>query len=119
MGCACEDGARDSYYAVITDVIDIARAREMIEKFAHRPWIKEIVRETKEGLDKADPDAFTVSLETRGDQTVGITSIPSTIFPQTQEWAKARIGKRIHVTMTRMAKRLGGELTMDVHDPRD
>lgn len=119
MGCAGEKSSRDSYYAVITGVIDITKARAMVDKFSGRPGLEKFVQTIKKGLKKADPLGFSVSIETRQRGIAGTTSIPSTIFPQTQEWAKARIGKRIHVTITRMAKRLGGGLTMDVHDPSE
>ncbi len=133
MNCACEGGSRENYYAVITDVIDAEKAQAMLDALLSPlpspdgliqtikegleaeppPGFEALVQDTKESIEKGPTGKFTVMMERGG--FVGQIPVNCDVFPQALEWAKARIGKMIHVTV----KPQGDGTTMDVHDPKE
>ncbi len=116
MKGACEDAFRESYYAIITDVIDPKKAQALLDKVAP-PSLEEFVKTTKRALENAPPGTFSVMMERQG--FLGSITVPSDIFPQSQEWSEARIGKLVHVTVTQPAQVSGGVLTVEVRDPKE
>jgi len=112
MGCACEDGARDSFYAVIISVTDrnfvVAGLNKLKGKIPEK-----LLQELRKRFEEMPHASFSVLLKCQDGSEM---SVGCGVFPQTQEWAKERIGKPLHVVMTQLANRHGGGLSMDVHE---
>ena len=109
MGCGCEDGWRDSFTGVITDVIDKNRARnavELIKSKIPENLYHDLLKQVESGKD----DQFGILIKNKD----GTMSVGCEVFPQTMEWAKARIGKPLHFVVTQLPKQ--GGTSMDVHE---
>lgn len=118
MGCACEDGSRESFKAAVLTVVDKEAGLASVEKI--RGKIPEsLYQETLKKLNEVSSDKFSVTLMQYDGGLVGEMSVSGDLLPQPKEWFKARVGKMIHVVMTQLANRHGGGLSMDVHDVED
>lgn len=115
MGCACEDGSRESFYAVIVSVVDKEIAIARLEKVKGKVP-ETLFQETLKRVMETPPEQFAILLEQRDGGLVGETTVSGDLLPQPKEWFKARIGTMIHVIMTQLPNRRGGGLSMDVHD---
>lgn len=110
MGCACEDGSRDSFYGIILRVDDRESLVEVIGKMKVPDAFREELLKTVEQAPRAN---FSVLVKMQGG---GEMSVGCDMFPQTKEWASERIGKPLHFTITQLPNKRGGGITMDVHE---
>lgn len=115
MGCACEDGSRESFLAVIVSVTDREVALAGLEK-VNGKIPDDLFQEMFKKVTEAPPQQFSVLLMQRDGDLVGETTISGDLLPQPKEWFKARVGTVIHVVMTQLPNRRGGGLSMDVHE---
>lgn len=115
MGCACEDGARDSFNAIIASVTDKEAALSGLDKIKGKVP-EALLQETLKRVNATSPEQFSVVLMQRDGDLVGETTVSGDLLPHPKEWFQARIGKMIHVVMTQLPNRRGGGLSIDVHD---
>jgi hypothetical protein len=112
MGCACEDGARDSFYGIIKNVMDRENTLQLMEKIKGK-MPDALYQQTLKMIKAAPAENFVVLIKM---QDGGEMGIGHDAFPQTKEWATAHIGRPLHFTMTQLPNRRGGGLSMDIHD---
>ena len=115
MGCACEDGSRESFTSIILAVLDKPAVIMGLMKIKEK-MPKAFYEETLRRVESAPDEQFSVTLIRREGDLIDEMTVGSQVFPQTLEWAKARVGKAIHVILTQLPNKRGGDLTMDVHD---
>lgn len=118
MGCACEDGSRESFHAAVLTVVDKEAGLASIEKIKGK-IPENLYQDTLKKLNEASSERFSVTLMQYDGGLVGEMSVSGDLLPQPKEWFKARVGKVIHVVMTQLPNRHGGGLSMDVHDVED
>ena len=114
MGCGCDEGYREEYDAIIAGVMNRDEifnvANAALEK-CKTPEEQRYFQGVKDSV--KDMDGFSVKLKCPdgGDLFVG-----ANIFPQSEAWARDRIGKVVHVVMTQLPNKRGGGHSMDVRD---
>jgi hypothetical protein len=111
MGCACEDGSRDSFHGTILRVDDLESLTQAIKqmKISSETFREELLK----AIHAAPPDSFAVLIKVQDGSEM---SVNCEVFPQTKGWARERIGKPLHFTITQLPNRRGGGISMDVHE---
>lgn len=110
--CACETGSTDHFTGTIMSVMNKADFAAMVEKIKQDKKVPVVLRNGLQATIDACPDGKWVAdvrLSAGGHMSFG-----SDIFPQTEAWARERIGKPLHFVMIQLPKR--GGFSMDVHD---
>ncbi len=105
MGCACEDGSRDSFIGVIKLVLGKADFATMIEKLI--PGMKgfeSVSASLKKLLKEAPPDRWGLMVRVEDGSQM---SMSGDLLPQTQEWMRARIGKKMRFTVIQLPRKGG------------
>ena len=109
MGCACEDGSRDSFVGVILQVVDKAYLLANLPK-AMGKVPDHIYKDILKKVMEAPEEQFSLEVKILG----GDMQVSGDMFPQTKEWAIAHIGKPLHFTITQLPRQ--GGTSMDVHE---
>ena len=109
MGCSCEGGSRDSFLGIIQSVTGVEGLLKGLQAFKGKvPGT--MYSELVDGL-KGESGGFAVLVTAQDGCEV---SMGHRIFPQTEEWARARIGKPLHFTITQLPRQ--GGMSVDVHE---
>lgn len=114
MGCACEDGSRETFVGVILDVIDKPKALAGLKKIKGKVPDAMLAPLLKK-LEEASDDQFSLSVKISG----GDMTMSGDLFPQTKEWASARVGRPLRFTITQLPKQGGMSVDVCEHAPSE
>lgn len=114
MGCACEDGSRETFVGVILTVIDKATALAGLKKIEGK-MPDAVLAPLLKRVEEASDDHFSLNVKILG----GDMMISGDMFPQTKEWAVAHIGKPLRFTVTQLPKQGGMSVDVCEHGPTD